>query len=673
MCFGIVRWLGRVSLSTAALAALLSGPATGQDTPKQDETSQPPATLQADGPAGGVGLSSADKSPADLQPTPAADPTAAAASASKDAATAGSPTPAKEAPLVPVPDPAASVPPAVEAASFKGVTPGVTTQKELEQAWGAPKEIRKQNGTLIQLYQVEPFEQVEVSSRANRVASIVIRLDRSFPADAVAQQLELTNVRPVLVSNELGQILGQAYPERGVLFAFEPSKETGKVSMQVAQIILEPISAEPFVLRAETNLDSQFELSLNDIKEALKLQPGNARAYWLRSRLLMAMGDYDQALAASGKAVGLEPENARYRVTQAQVLGLLGRLDEATEAAQKAIETSARRPHVKARALCLLGDLAASEPRPDYRKAIQFHTQAVKEADPLAASPHPAIRLAAKEVLLDAHLGAAHDIAWGDWKQKPVAVTKWLSQAEAFAEDLIKSEGANQDLRFRVSTRALATYVGMRGELDPSKWANMAIRTGKQLLASTDDRFRKAQLRWDLGMALYDALQTYQMRNEHDSALKYGELAIEYLEQGDQRKQSATTGYLLGRLYFRLGAIHAIGHKNHHAAITWFDKAVPLLEKPIPKEAAADLGRHGETFVSMGVSYWAAEQREKAVELTQRGAELMEQAVELGSLDKSALAVPYANLASMHRQLGRKEKAEQFEERTAKLKKTRVR
>ena len=71
----------------------------------------------------------------------------------------------------------------------------------------------------------------------------------------MAQQLELTNVRPVLVSNELGEILGQVYPERGVLFAFEPSKEPGKASMNVAQIILEPITAEPFVLRAETNLD----------------------------------------------------------------------------------------------------------------------------------------------------------------------------------------------------------------------------------------------------------------------------------------------------------------------------------------------------------------------------------------------------------------------------------
>jgi len=578
------------------------------------------------------------------------------------------PTPTEAKPLVPVPDPLGPAGPVqVEAASFKGVTPGVTTVEEVEKTWGAPKEISKQKNTVVQLYAVEPFDRVEVSYAGQRVASVVIRFDRAFPANAVAQQLELANVRPVLVSNELGEILGQVYPERGVLFAFEPSKEPGKATMRVSQIILEPISAEPFVLRAETNLESRYELALQDLDQAIKLRAGSARAHWLRGRVLVAMGEYEKAEVASGEAVRLEPDNGHYWVTRAQILGLLGRLAEATEGAQKAVETSQRRPHVKARALCLLGDLAASGPKPDYKKALQFHTQAVEGAGGLTADPHPAIRLAAKEVLVDAHLGAAHDIAWGNWKQKEAAVSRWLAQADAFAADLVEKEGRNPELRFRVSTRALAAYVGVRGKLDPGNWADAAIRTGKELIAATEDPVRKARLQWDLGMALYDALQTYQMRSDHDTALKYGEWAIEYLEQGEQEKQSPTTGYLLGRLYFRLGAIHAIRDDNHRAAITWFDKALPLLEKPLPNEAFADQGRHGETFVSMGVSYWEAGQREKAVEVTGRGLEFMEQAVKQGTLDEKALTVPYTNLASMHRQLGRKDKAQQFEEMAAKL------
>ncbi len=144
---------------------------------------------------------------------------------------------------MPVPDPLGSGPAKVEAASFKGVTPGVTTMEEVEKTWGAPKEISKRKNEVVQLYAVEPFERVEVSYFGARVASVVIRFDRAFPANTVAHQLELTNVRPVLVSNELGEILGQVYPERGVLFSFLPAKEAGKATMQVGQIILEPISA----------------------------------------------------------------------------------------------------------------------------------------------------------------------------------------------------------------------------------------------------------------------------------------------------------------------------------------------------------------------------------------------------------------------------------------------
>ena len=107
---------------------------------------------------------------------------------------------------------------------------------------------------------------------------------------------------------------------------------------------------------------------------------------------------------------------------------------------------------------------------------------------------------------------------------------------------------------------------------------------------------------------------------------------------------------------------------NHKAAVEWFDKAMPLLDRPSPEDIAADLGRHGEAFVSMGVSYWEAGQREKAVAVTQKGIKWMEQAVKQGTLDSSALAVPYGNLAAMHRQLGALDKANHFQELASRAK-----
>ncbi len=650
MCSEMVRRFCSGFLCTMVLAAF-SCQATAQETAQTDEDTIPAVE---DNDAGFAEVTSTAEQPVDEQSPEAEHP--------------------EETSLEPIPDSLDAGPTSIKPAGFNGVVPGVTTMEEVEKAWGAPRELQKHDGILMQLHSVDPFGRVEVSFFENKVSSIIIRLDRAFPAKTVAEQLDLTELRPVLVSDELGRIIGQAYPERGVLFAFVPGRKTGKATMNVAQIILEPISAEPFVLRAETTLKSDSELSLLDLQSALKLQPDNARAHWLHSRILIAKCDYDAAMAAADKAIRLEPTNPHYRVIRARILSQTGRLKEAAQEAQNALKTSSRRPHVKARALCLLGDLIASGQSPNYDRAVQYHIQAVKTADPLTTEPHPAIRTAAKEVLIDAHLGAAHDIAWGSWKEKNRAVARWLDQAGKFAEDLIENEGAGCKYRFRVNTRALAACVGTHGGLDPTDWAQGALQNGEQLIAEADDPKCKAKLQWELGIALYDALQIYQMRNDHQTALKYGERAVEYLNSGSRlTEQTAADNYLLGRLYFRMGAVYAIRDKDHQQAVSWFDKAVPLLKQPDDTdETFADLGRHGETFVSMGVSYWETDQREKAVELTEYGLKLMERAVELGSLDRTVLAVPYDNLASMHRRLGAEESAVEFEEMAAKINSTKM-
>lgn len=592
-------------------------------------------------------------------------PVAPAASPESEAATA------PDEPLRPIPDAQLGPPAKIEAASFNGVTPGVTTLKQLQASWGPPKQVGKRGDVDAHLYSVEPFDRVEVTFAKDKVASVVIRLDQPFPAKTVAEQLALSAIRPVLVSNELGEILGQAYPERGVLFSFEPSTEPGKTTMRVVQIILEPIGAEPFMLRAETNLDSNPELCLADLDQALRMTPANARGHWLRAKVLATLGRQAKALEASAEAVRLDPGNSHYYVTRAQILGQAGQYEKAVEAAKKALEAGDNRPHVKARALCLLGDLVGTGPQRDYKQALDYHIEAIKVADPLGVSPHPAIRLAAKEVLVDAHLGAAGDIAWGRWKQKETAVPKWLERAAAFAQDLIENDGGTEEYRFRVASRALAAYVGAQGKLDPADWVKQTLEIGGRLIDTAKDPVHKQQVAWDLGMALYDALQVYQMRADHERALACGEKAIAYLEQGGVgKRETLAYSYLLGRVYFRLGAIRAVGQQNHRAAVAWFDKAEPLLSKPVPEEALADLGRHGETFVSMAVSYWEAGQQDKALELTKRGVAFMEQAVKNGTSDPSILAVPYGNLATMHKALGQAGQAQQWAEMAAKSKGT---
>ncbi len=153
------------------------------------------------------------------------------------------------------------------------------------------------------------------------------------------------------------------------------------------------------------------------------------------------------------------------------------------------------------------------------------------------------------------------------------------------------------------------------------------------------------------------------MRNERDAAQKYGKLATESIEATSPSKDRPADLYLLGRLYFRMGAIRVSGESNHRAAVPWFDKAVATLQDAAAQVSPSERGRLGETFVSMGVSYWETGKREKAVQVTQQGVEMMEKAVQEGTLAKTALDVPYNNLATMHRQLGQDDQAKRYAEK----------
>jgi tetratricopeptide (TPR) repeat protein len=610
------------------------------------------------------------KVPAEL---PAELPPAEAAPAQPAPAAATPPVVNGGAPLTPVPDAKYLGPAEIEVTSFHGITPGQSTRADVEKGWGKPKQTKTIDGHAVHWYAVDPFRRVEVVFSGEKIASLIIRFDRGFPASQVAEQLsqlELTKVQPVLILNDLGEVLGQAYPERGVMFAFEPASDPTKALKKVTHIVLEAITAEPFVLRAESNIDSRPEFSLHDVDQAIKLQPRNARSHWLRSRALTSLGQHEQAAAAAAEAVRLEPGDARYQVAKAQTLLQAGNLTAAIAEAERAIAISEQRPHVKARAICLLGDINAAGPKPDFKQALKLHSDALHAAGGLLADPHPAIRIAAKEVLLDAHLGALHDVSFGPWKQKEQSAERWISKATEIAQDLIKTEDGTDEYLFRIAAKALAADVGLQGKLDPTNWAKEAVRSGESLIDAAAEPGRKAELRWQVAKALYDAVQAYQMRGNPDEAVRQGELAIGYLEKSGRASKSPSAAYLLGRACFRMGAIYANNRNDHRAAVTWFERAVPELGKTPPPEALPDLARLGDTFVSMGVSYWQAGYRKKAIALTEHGADLIEEAIHRNGADRNLLATPYTNLAVMNRELGDAAAAGRMQELAEKAKGT---
>jgi hypothetical protein len=313
--------------------------------------------------------------------------------------------------------------------------------------------------------------------------------------------------------------------------------------------------------------------------------------------------------------------------------------------------------------------LLADGPQRDVRAALKHHMDAVQAATPLASDANAAVRRAAKDVLVDANLGAANDIAWGSWKKQEVVVPKWLSQAATAADDLAINEAAGLEPRFRVARRSLSALAALKGQIDESAAVRAIQQIGPQLLAVSADEDFQRRVAWDTAVALHDALQIAHDRGRGEPALAYSQSALAILarEQPDLRRIDGCDR-LIGQICFRTGLIHAVLAQDHRQAAIWYARAIPLLEKPAPPAAVGDPAQHGEAFISMGVSYWQLGQRQKALELTSEGVHLFEQAVEAGHADEAQLEIPYANLANMHRQLGNTEASKQYADLASRIK-----
>ena len=194
----------------------------------------------------------------------------------------------------------------VRASSFQKVTPGTTAESDLEPELGKPLSRRQEGDETIYQFRVGPFPQIEVVVRSGVVVRVIVNMPRPVPLDQVTQELRLGDFSPVAITDEMGQPLAIAYPERGVMLMLAPNAS----SQTVPQLVLEAISAEPFWRRAESDTTQAWEKQLLDLDYAVKLDPGCAEAHWRKAEILLAAGQFEEASASVERAVKLEPETA---------------------------------------------------------------------------------------------------------------------------------------------------------------------------------------------------------------------------------------------------------------------------------------------------------------------------------------------------------------------------
>jgi len=552
--------------------------------------------------------------------------------------------------------------PTVETAVIQGVSPGVTTAEQLAQRWGEPEEEAVIGNEVVQRYSMEPLNHIEVTLRRGIVRSIVIQLETPFPSEEVRSSLhsELLTSKAVRIPDEEGKITGEIFPEKGVMFLFAP--QTPGQGYLVRQIAIEPISAEPFVLRAEAVLYDQPTAAKRDLKDAIRLKPDHARAHWLLAQIELSEGYVESALLYIDKAIRLDEKRPAYHLTFVQAMTQMNRIEEAKQYLQETINICDRYPHEKAKALLMLGDLYRTSRQPNYELAYECHEEAIRLATTLVNHSNPTISLTAKDVLFEAHLAIARTIAWGRWDRQEEAIKKWIDRARVLANDpkLKAARRYSREYPLKIASTALATLVAVPNALNIDLYIEDVVDAGNELIESETDPILRAKYHWDTGSSLYDAVQIFQLRKQYSSALKYGELAAKYMDIGIAGRNSDTDQYLLGRLYFRLGTTHSIVSQNHRAAIEWFDLAKPIFLRLLPRIDSGAFGYFGDALVSMGASYWETGQREEAVRLTERGSRQIERGVQAGTVDASAQLIPYSNLAHMYKELGDQEQAQKY-------------
>jgi tetratricopeptide (TPR) repeat protein len=562
---------------------------------------------------------------------------------------------------------AASVP--YQPVKFQGIIVGTATKDQLTGSWGEPASTLATDEGEVLIYAIEPFDGVDVLvAESGVISAIKVTLAAALDPKELAKQLSLDELEPVIVDDAEGVPLGQAFPERGVLFMFDEADSIGPVgedelSMTVSQVAIQPLDSRAFALRAENRLHGPYEKNINDLQTAIALDATYAHAHWLLSEIYMVTGQADSADAEAAAACDIEPWNATYQVRRAQTLALLGEYDEAVHRIRAVLDRKDLSSIVHAQALFEMAKLASLGDVEIASKAIPFHTRAIEIADRVSIGDDRKERRAAKRLMVEAHMAVAEEIARQAFNQKEDSLSQWIGRASGLAEEYIENDGGSVELRLLIAQRALAALASFKPTLDPAPWVAEAEEAAGTLLTQSDDELWQLRIKWELGIAYHNAMRVEHSRRQTISAIAFGQKAIENLAAGAVSRQAVhSSEQLVGQLYFHMGAVHAVHQQDHEKAAQWYDKATPLLSGPRPASELYAPRREGEMLVSIGVTYWQLGQQSRALDVTQSGVNLIETAVEDGILSKSALAVPYSNLATMYEQMGENTNAAKYTE-----------
>ncbi|MGM0489819.1 MAG: hypothetical protein ACQESR_24060 [Planctomycetota bacterium] len=553
----------------------------------------------------------------------------------------------------------------IRPASFQGISPGQSTRAELIEQLGEPLEVATSEEKQELVFEVEPFPSARITVTDDVVSSIVINLVAPQAREAVVKDLKLADFEAAIIRDDEDRPLGEVYPERGLMFAYQEEDGSGE-DIKVSHVVLERISSEPFLLRVEQTPVEQIAKRRDDLRIARELSPDNAEAHALAARLDRRCGRLEAAHQAARKALESDAENQGYRILVADIERRLGHSEKALQAIRAVLADDSISSLEEAEAQLILGRLLATTSNHDYKQAMKETVTAIKLASAETDASQKRRRWKARRLLIRAELSLAEILAHGPWKQRHSVVPKWLASAEQVINEHIEKDDAARDLLLDLYRTSLHCLLALDGQGTPAKITEAAIQLGRELIADTDDLDYQSVIEWKLGTTLWRAAQVTRQQANTDAALRLADNAEALMSTAvEARSNSPNAAYQLAQLRFLMGSIHAIHKQDHDMAMSWYDKARPRLASPYPDCLLDNRGPVGDQLVSIGISLWETDRRNQAVSVTKEGLEMIRDAVEAGTFKRAALAVPYRNLATMYRGLGNKPEAENMARKAA--------
>src|SRR5947209_2684839 len=110
--------------------------------------------------------------------------------------------------------------------------------------------------------------------------------------------------------------------------------------------------------------DQRFQDALNDLSEAIKVNPRDARAYEQRAAVEMRINDYDKALADYGEAIKTNPGEIRYHLYRSYIYELRGDIQNAMADTDRALKIDSQNTEALDRKQRLQKIQSATSPTP---------------------------------------------------------------------------------------------------------------------------------------------------------------------------------------------------------------------------------------------------------------------------------------------------------------------